>query len=125
MSTLLLVDDEPELLDIMRSVLEIEGHEVHIAADQEEALKILGRQKVDFLISDYRLPGGDTGVDLIKHARSGPWGAPRAVLITGFTGALEHHGLAEEIFYKPFNLQNLVGWIRQAESSAEPLSLAP
>lgn len=111
MSRILLVDDERELLEIMAFALELHGHQVRSAESHAEALRALEAGEVDCLVTDYRLPGDHTGVDLIRQARSTLPNPPRAVLITGYTGAVEHQGLAEVIFHKPFDLGELVGWV--------------
>lgn len=52
----LLVEDDPFLMDIYNTKLEKEGFEVKIAENGEKALKILGKEKLDLLILDIVLP---------------------------------------------------------------------
>ena len=111
MSRVLLVDDESEILDILSFALELSGHEVSVAEGYSEALRILAVEKVDCLVTDYRLPGDSTGMDLIRHARETLSGSPRAVLITGYSGVVDHQGLVEAIFHKPFDIDSLVAWV--------------
>lgn len=118
MSRILLVDDEKELLEIMAFVLGLHGHEVSTAENYADAVGILADGSVDCLVTDYRLPGDHSGVDLIRHARGKLPRPPRAVLITGYTGAVEHHGLAEAIFHKPFDVEVLVGWVGASSRAA-------
>lgn len=119
MRRVLVVDDERELLDIMGFALEIEGLQVEKAHTYEDAYRALAERKFDFLITDFRLPGGRNGVDLIRHARTAIEQPPRAVLVTGLTEAVDHGGLAEGIFYKPFDLEKLTTWVRSHTDRAE------
>ena len=55
----LIVDDIPSNQNLLRAVLEAENHQVLEAADGLEALEILGREKVDVVISDILMPRMD------------------------------------------------------------------
>jgi diguanylate cyclase (GGDEF)-like protein len=54
--TILIADDEPDLRDILRTVLESAGYSVIEAADGEEALQHVRKQAPDLLILDYMMP---------------------------------------------------------------------
>ena len=62
----LLVDDEPMLLDIFREWLEEETCQVMTARDGAAALQILRNHHVDVLVSDIRMPVMD-GILLVKN----------------------------------------------------------
>ncbi|MCP3060779.1 response regulator [Myxococcus sp. K38C18041901] len=69
-STVLVVDDEPVVLDICARLLERESDlVVLVAASAEEALPILGEQRIDVLVTDKNLPGMG-GVELVAQART-------------------------------------------------------
>lgn len=69
-STVLVVDDEPVVLDICARLLERESDlVVLVAASAEEALPILSEQRVDVLVTDKNLPGMG-GVELVSEARN-------------------------------------------------------
>lgn len=55
----LVVDDEPSILDLTSELLEAEGYEVMAAADGESALALLDKVRPDVLILDIFLPGLD------------------------------------------------------------------
>ncbi|MCY3017946.1 MAG: response regulator [Planctomycetota bacterium] len=57
--TLLIVDDNPASLKLLRRALEAEGHAVCEAADGVEALEVLGRKSIDVIISEILLPNMD------------------------------------------------------------------
>jgi putative two-component system response regulator len=65
-ATLLVVDDEEAIRRSMRKYLTLQGYEVAVAASGEEALTVLGRQKIAALLLDVNLPGIN-GVDLVPR----------------------------------------------------------
>lgn len=69
--TILLVDDEESLLDIVGSVLEAEGFTVLSAASVEKGIEHLSRIIPDIIISDITMPGRN-GFDFFEYVRSLP-----------------------------------------------------
>ena len=63
-TTVLVVDDEEPIRTALRKYLTQQGYEVSTAADGDEALAILQRQKIACMLLDVRLPG-TSGVDLV------------------------------------------------------------
>ena len=53
---ILVVDDEPDIRDVLRLTLEAEGYEVHEAADGEEAVRMVRQVNPHLLLLDYKLP---------------------------------------------------------------------
>lgn len=68
MSLVLVVDDEADILLIVRAVLRAAGHDVLDADTGEEALELLDRIEPDVVLLDIRLPGID-GVEVLKRIR--------------------------------------------------------
>jgi putative two-component system response regulator len=64
--TLLVVDDEEAIRKSMRKYLTLQGYEVAVAASGEEALAVMGRQKIAGMLLDVNLPGIN-GVDLVPR----------------------------------------------------------
>ncbi len=64
--TLLIVDDEEAIRSSIRKYLVLQGYEVATAATGEEALEVLGRQKVTGMLLDVNLPGIN-GVELVPR----------------------------------------------------------
>ena len=56
MSTILLVDDEPDLLDLYGEVLELMDHRVLRAHDGREALEIAHERRPDLVVTDWQMP---------------------------------------------------------------------
>jgi DNA-binding NtrC family response regulator len=77
----LLVDDEPLILEMFESVLRDEGYDVYVASNAKEALQQLDRTVFDVLVCDVRLEDLD-GFDIMAIARK-RFPAIGVVLITG------------------------------------------
>ena len=68
-SKILVVDDEPEIVGILREFLAKKGYDVIDALSGEEALNILDREKTDLVLLDLMLPGlkGPEAARIIKN----------------------------------------------------------
>ncbi len=64
MARVLIVDDEPTDLAIIRSLVEQLGHEAHLASDGEEAFKKYLRKDIELVITDIEMPRAD-GLEFI------------------------------------------------------------
>lgn len=71
MTKLLLVDDEPHILELEQALFESEGFEVLTAKDGESALAILKMEKPDLAILDMMMPGM-SGRELCEKIRADP-----------------------------------------------------
>ena len=76
---LLLVDDDPGLLKLLGMRLISEGYSVVTAESGPEALRVLGREKVDLVISDLRMDEID-GLQLFSEIQKGHPGMPVIIL---------------------------------------------
>ena len=76
---LLLVDDDPGLLKLLGMRLVSEGYSVVAAESGPEALRVLGREKVDLVISDLRMDEMD-GLQLFSEIQKGQPGMPVIIL---------------------------------------------
>ena len=66
--TLLLVDDEPNVLAAPKRLFRRDGHTIVTADSGAQGLEVLAQQKVDVIISDQRMPGM-TGVEFLREAK--------------------------------------------------------
>ena len=102
--TVLVVDNELEIIDAMRMTLESWGCKVIVSNSTAEALQLVaGDSRVDFIISDYRMPSDLNGVEFILAVRAQHGEIP-GLLISGDTSkeildAVSDHGLI--LLYKP------------------------
>ncbi|MBZ5516594.1 MAG: response regulator [Acidobacteriia bacterium] len=81
---LMIVDDEPEVLKVLKSLLESLGYEVLALADSREAAQRVDRQKLDGIFVDARMPHMD-GPELVRHIRrSTSNSSVPIVMLTGY-----------------------------------------
>ena len=74
-ASVLVVEDNADVLAALRSKLELDGHTVSTAADGIEGLTRLLRQQPEVSIVDIGLPGL-TGYELARHARAAGYAGP-------------------------------------------------
>ncbi len=79
---LLIVDDEADIREMLSRNFRYLGYSVDTAANGKEALEVLGRVKVDILISDIMMPEMN-GVDLLRAVRN-DYPMVRSIMITGY-----------------------------------------
>lgn len=111
---MLIVDDEPELLEVMGEVLAELGHEVITVPTASRALEVLAHTPIDVLIADVVMPGID-GPTLVRQARvCSP--STAAVLVSGqVTEAADEAERAGAFFLaKPFKVSALVEVLERA-----------
>jgi CheY-like chemotaxis protein len=80
--SILIVDDNPVNLKLIRILLIGEGYEVHTAGDAEEALRVLERLHPAMILMDIQLPGID-GLELTRRLKADP--ATQNIRILGLT----------------------------------------
>jgi DNA-binding response OmpR family regulator len=112
--TVLVVDDEPTILDVLSHFLRFERFRSLTAGSAEQAEKTLRTERVDLVVADIGLPG-KSGLDLLIHVKEQYPFIP-VILITGNAGK---YGSKEAIamgadgfFAKPFNNLELVYTLR-------------
>lgn len=64
----LLVDDDPLLLEILTTVLDLEEFEVLAASDGDSALELAAKEHVDLVVCDVRMPGTD-GIEVCRRLK--------------------------------------------------------
>jgi len=79
--TVLIVDDEPELLFLLEYVVKSLGLDVIKASSGNEAYKLLATHSIDYIISDVKMDDGD-GLELLRKTKSTKPNIP-FLLITG------------------------------------------
>ena len=77
--TVLLVDDEPDILELLELALRKMGLEVDKAGNVKEALKKLGVRRYDLCLTDMRMPDGD-GLQVVQHIAKHNLDVPVAVI---------------------------------------------
>jgi len=110
---ILVVEDEPDLREILVMVFEQEGSQVFSAKDGSEALKIMQTENPDFVLSDVRMPKVD-GIQFLETIRKRHPSQPPIFLATGFADIDEPQALrkgAVSLIAKPFNINDLFALI--------------
>lgn len=127
----LIADDEPDVLEVIKAILEHEGIVVHTARDGEQAFKLLRKRNFDAVILDVVMPR-ITGVKLLQlMRRSSKLKDTPAMLITGNlleTKRLEEDGsikLASDLLTKPFNTRDLITRVKAMVNSGPSTSKPP
>lgn len=87
MATILCVDDEPSVGVVLEAALTKLGHTPILANSVDEAMKAVGRQQFELIISDYRMPSA-TGLDLLSQLEKEGHGIP-VIIMTGYS-SVEH-----------------------------------
>ena len=70
MASILIVEDEPGVREFLADSLATEGHDIAGAANGLEAVRLMNDRAFDLMITDLRMPGALSGVDLLRKARA-------------------------------------------------------
>jgi two-component system, OmpR family, response regulator ResD len=124
----LIADDDPTVRDVVRRYMERDGHDVSIAHNGNEALQLLGADRVDVAVLDVMMPGPD-GMTLCRSLRRGDGYAVPVILLTALGEEDDRiAGLeagADDYVTKPFSPRELAlrvrSVLRRAPSPVEDL----
>ncbi|MBX7167768.1 MAG: response regulator [Pirellulales bacterium] len=108
---ILLVDDDPEIIDSMRFALETRGYQIMVARDGNQGLAMAEREDPDLVILDMMMPKRSGFLVLEKLRRSRPMPL-RVIMITANEGS-RHKAYAEmlgvdDYIRKPFAMDRLL-----------------
>jgi len=112
----LLVDDDPEIIDAIRYALESRGYQIFIARDGNQGLAMAEREDPDLVILDMMMPKRSGFLVLEKLRRTRPVPV-RVIMITANEGA-RHKAYAEmlgvdDYIRKPFAMDKLVDAVQR------------
>jgi putative two-component system response regulator len=116
MTKILLVEDDSLLLEVMRSILEVEGYEMYLAPNGKQALDLFVSIKPDMVISDIMMPEMD-GYELLEAVRATPHGVTVPFLFLSARTARGDVSRArslgvDDYLFKPFDAPELVNAVR-------------
>jgi DNA-binding response OmpR family regulator len=125
--SLLVVDDEPTITEVLSRYLERAGYETRVAADGPRALELAGDRRPDLVILDLMLPGLD-GLEVMRRLRAADEGTlrPRVPIILLTARGEESDrvvGLrlgADDYVVKPFSPNELVARVDAVLRRADP-----
>jgi two-component system KDP operon response regulator KdpE len=110
---ILVVDDEPQITRVLRTVLSAHGYDVRVAHDGESALELMKDWRTDLLITDLAMPNVD-GVELCRRVRSSSE-LPIIVLSVRSEDKTKVNALdagADDYVTKPFSSDELMARVR-------------
>jgi DNA-binding response OmpR family regulator len=119
---ILVVDDDIELSDGLRSVLERQGYRVLQARDGQQGKQMVYQHKPDLIILDMMMPRMG-GYPVLEHFRDKPE-APPIIMITANEGS-RHKAYAEylgviDYIRKPFAMERLMESVNKAFAAPKP-----
>lgn len=107
---LLIVDDDPQILELLGDLLSDQGYSLEFSGAGEEALKKLEENDFNLVISDVRMPGID-GFELLKTVKI-RFKNTKVILMTGYTDDYDISDAlilgADDYITKPFNASRVV-----------------
>ncbi|MCC2970429.1 PAS domain-containing sensor histidine kinase [Massilia sp. IC2-476] len=113
--TVLIVEDEPDLLDVASALFMSMGYEVTTAATGLEAMNVLASRDVDILFTDIVMPNGVNGIELAEYTREN-YPNIKVMLASGYPQPalkLEQYRLGDFTFVsKPYRLSDLARGLR-------------
>lgn len=115
--SVLVVDDEPNIVLSLEFLLKQVGYEVRVARDGEAALESIAQAKPGLVLLDVMMPKRD-GFDVCQTIRANPdWADVRIIMLTAKGREVEREkGLAlgaDEYVTKPFSTREVVEKVRQ------------
>ncbi|MEE8114431.1 MAG: response regulator [Nitrososphaerales archaeon] len=90
--TIMVVDDEQDMVDLIKTTLEAKGYGVQPAYNGQEAFNLLGEQKPDLIILDIFMPQMD-GLEVLVRLRENPGTASIPVIL--LTTKMEYKDILE------------------------------
>ena len=114
--TVLIVDNDPGVRDVMRKVVEKMGYESVEVERATRAVKYIMESKVDAILLDLHMPGPH-GEDLLAHLKRRSMPIPPTIVVSGYLheesiGALLKFGVSG-ILSKPFDIKRLMDELRR------------
>ena len=124
MSRVLIIEDEPDILDLIGDLLSLEGYDVHTLNRIPHGLDPIRALAPNAIVLDLRLPGLG-GIELLRLlAADHVLRRTPVVICSGADDLTRVHGpelatLGVEVVRKPFQLEELIGSVRRAVWSSQ------
>ena len=115
--TILIVDDEPNIVIPLQFLMEQNGYSTLVAQSGEEALEMISKEKPDLVLLDIMLPGVD-GFEVCEIIRLNPeWRNTRVIFLTAKGRDVDiAKGMvlgADEYITKPFSNQQIIDAVKK------------
>ena len=108
MKKILIVDDLPEIRELIKLTLEMDNYQLFEAASGEEAIEIAGIKKPDLVILDIMMPGGINGLETCKILKKDSTAQKTKIIMLTAKGQeidrqAGFEAGADDYFVKPFS----------------------
>ena len=115
---ILVVDDDPDVRDVVELVLKDEGHAIAVAADGASALELIMRRKIrpDLILTDFNLPNGMDGVQFARRVQQVQGRVIPVIILTGDISTVALREISAEHcvqLNKPVKLAELTATIQR------------
>ena len=126
--TILVIDDQRELADLVRRALERENFEVLIATSGESGLRVAREHELDLVVLDLTMPDLD-GLDVCRQLRADPRRAAVPIIVLSARASAAERALglevgADDYVIKPFEARELLARVRAVLRRARPAAAA-
>lgn len=120
--SVLIVDDEPNIVLSLQFLMKKAGFDVRVARDGDEALAAISGSRPDLVLLDVMMPKRD-GFDVCQTIRANPeWAATRIIMLTARGRDIEREkGLAlgaDDYITKPFSTRDVLAQVEKLLGSA-------
>ena len=118
MSRIMIVDDEPDIIESVKTILETEGYEVVGANSGDECLKKLEKESVDLILMDFFMPGMDGRVVIEKIRKNRDLKFLKIAFLTSATFRKKGMDIMEELgvldyITKPIEIDDFTSRIKK------------
>ncbi len=126
MATVLVVDDNPTMVEMISTVLKIHGYEPQAALSGEQALGLVAQRQPDLILLDMSMPGLD-GLETLRRLRGMPEGEDIPVVVVTAAPEID---LEERVLlaggnatlHKPVGMDVLVGAVARQVQAAQRMA---
>ena len=126
MAKILIIEDEPVVVSLLKRLITDMGHDVVVAEDGVRGLALARSENIAIIVSDLHMPGEISGMDMLRQLRSAK---PQCaiVVVSGYPspdvmGACERMGITD-FLTKPFEMtfvQAVIEGILRSRGAAAP-----
>ncbi len=111
MCKILVIDDEKVIINMIRQLLEMHGHDVDTADDGDEGILKFDNDCFDLVITDICMPGIDGNI-VAKHIRNSDKKYVPVIGMSGTPWVFDDNSF-DTIFEKPFQLKALINTVKE------------
>lgn len=122
MANILIIDDDPQVLKLITTYMQREGHDITTAENGKQGIKKLSENRFDLLITDIVMPEQD-GLEVLMWLKTQQQ-RPKIIAISGGSVSLEQDMLlklagfyADRVMAKPVGFEPLTQAVREVLSS--------